>query len=142
MSESWLLDNSAWSRRFSGTLSEASARQLADDLEARRLVVCLPFLLEAGYSARDRADHDRLMELFSSLPSIGLDEAIERRTMETQAQLVRSGHHRIPPVDVLIAAAADVTDHGVLHYDAHYDLILEQTDLAYESRWLAPPGTL
>lgn len=82
------------------------------------------------------------MELFSNLPSIRLDDAIERRTVKTQAQLVRTGHHRIPPVDVLIAAAADITDHGVVHYDAHYDLILEQTELSYKSRWLAPKGSL
>jgi len=46
------------------------------------------------------------------------------------------------PVDLIIAAIADTAGIGVLHYDAHYDLILEQTDLRFESRWLAPRGSI
>ncbi len=102
----------------------------------------LPFLMEAGYSARDSSDRNRLFDLFGTLDSIEIDRRTEQRTVDAQAQLTRTGHHRIPPVDVLLAALADLNGLGVLHYDAHYDLILEWTDLSYDSRWLAPRGVL
>lgn len=68
--------------------------------------------------------------------------AAERRALDAQAQLARIGHHRLPPVDLLIAALADRHELGVLHYDDDYDLIAETTDLRFESVWLAPRGTL
>ncbi len=142
MSARWLLDNSSWSRRGSPNLTQEVRAKLADDLEAGLLVVTLPFLMEAGYSARDTADRDRLFDLFDTLDSIEIDRRVEQRTVDAQAQLTRTGHHRIPPVDVLLAALADLNGLGVLHYDAHYDLILEWTDLSYDSRWLAPRGVL
>jgi predicted nucleic acid-binding protein len=42
--------------------------------------------------------------------------------------------------DLLIAAAAQDAALGVLHYDAHFDRLA--TVLSFESRWLAPPGSL
>jgi len=40
----------------------------------------------------------------------------------------------------LIAAAAQDASVGVLHYDAHFDRLAEVLD--FESRWIAPPGSL
>jgi predicted nucleic acid-binding protein len=62
--------------------------------------------------------------------------------VEGQAQLARVGHHRLPPVDLLIAALADRHGLGVLHYDHDYDLIAEKTDLAFDSVWLAARGSI
>ena len=59
-----------------------------------------------------------------------------------QRQLARVGHHRLPPVDLLVAATADRHRLGVLHYDRDYDLIAEKTDLDFDSVWLAAPGTI
>jgi len=138
----WLLDNSAWARRFSLAGNEAAAASLASDLENSRLVTCLPFMLEAGYPARDESGYREVSALLASLPSAELDQHAQARSLEAQQQLTRSGHHRIPPVDLLVAAVADTSGIGVLHYDAHYDIILEQTDLVFESRWLAPRGSI
>ena len=44
--------------------------------------------------------------------------------------------------DLLIAATAQDSVIRVLHYDAHFDVILEHTTLSYESVWLAPQGSL
>jgi predicted nucleic acid-binding protein len=142
LNQGWLLDNSAWSRRADPSLPLEFRAGLADDLEAGLLVVSLPFLMEAGYSARDAAERDRLFELSGTLELVGLDQKAEERSLDAQAQLARSGHHRIPPVDILIAALADIHRLGVLHYDTHYDLILERTDLRYESRWPGPRASL
>lgn len=142
MSGPWLLDNSAWARRFSLGANEEAAASLASDLENSRLVTCLPFVLEAGYSARDGSEYRRGSALLASLPSAEPDQPARARSLDAQLQLTRTGHHRIPPVDLLIAAVADTAGIGVLHYDAHYDLILEQTDLVFDSRWLAPRGSI
>jgi predicted nucleic acid-binding protein len=137
-----LLDNSAWVRLNAPALPHARTSELADALEAGQLATCLPFLLEAGSSARDARDHDRLLDELLALPHFALDEAAERRALDAQRQLARIGHHRLPPVDLLVAALADRHGLGVLHYDHDYDLLAERTDLSFESVWLAPRGSL
>jgi predicted nucleic acid-binding protein len=135
-----LLDNSAWARVEA--LPEECARELADALEAGQVAVCLPFVLESGYSARSAADHDELVEELLSLPFVAIDEPVERRAVDAQRQLARVGHHRLPPVDLLMAAIADRHGLGVLHYDHDYDLIAAKTDLRFASVWLAERGSL
>jgi len=77
-----------------------------------------------------------------SLPYFHIDVDVERRALDPQRQLVRIGHHRLPPVDLLVAALADRYDLAVLHYDRDYDVIAEKTDLTFTSEWLVPRGTL
>ena len=101
-----------------------------------------PFLLEAGYLARNAAGHAELMADLLSLPFAPIDREVEERALEAQGALARTGHHRIPPVDLLIAAIADRHGHGVVHYDADYDLIAKGTSLRFESLWLAKRGSL
>jgi predicted nucleic acid-binding protein len=137
-----LLDNSAWVRLGDRALPAGRADEIADALESGSLGACLPFMLEAGYSARTAREHDQLFEELLALPHYHLDDAAERRALDAQAQLARVGHHRLPPVDLLVAALADRYGLGVLHYDHDYDLIAEKTDLRFESVWLAPRGML
>lgn len=138
----WLLDNSAWYHRFHADLPKRSADRLVADLEAGNLIVSPPFRLEAGYSARSESEYRELMEVFDACPAAELSVEAVDRSVEAQAQLVRTGHHRIPPVDLLVAAIAEVEGIGVFHYDSDFDLILDHTDLDYESRWLADRGTI
>jgi predicted nucleic acid-binding protein len=137
-----LLDNSAWVRLADSALPTERADHIADDLESGRIAACLPFLLEAGYSARNAREHDQLLAELRSLPHFHLDDVVEERALAAQAQLARVGHHRLPPVDLIIAALADRQELGVLHYDHDYDLIADNTDLAFDSVWLADRGTL
>lgn len=137
-----LLDNSAWARLADPALGDDRVTEIADAFEAGRVATCLPFLLEAGYSARNARDHDELLAELLALPRFSIDEDVERRALEAQRQLARVGHHRLPPVDLLVAALADCHGLGVLHYDRDYDLVAEKTDLDFESVWLAPVGTL
>jgi hypothetical protein len=44
------------------SLPQARADEIADLIEQGRIGVCLPFLLEAGYSARSGIDHRALMD--------------------------------------------------------------------------------
>ena len=142
MTTTLLLDNSAWVRLGDMALPAERAEEIADALESGSIAACLPFMLEAGYSARTSREHDELLAELLALPQYHLDEAAERRALDAQAQLARVGHHRLPPVDLLIAALADRHELGVLHYDHDYDLIAEKTDLRFDSVWLADRGAL
>jgi hypothetical protein len=137
-----LLDNSAWARLADPSLPDERANDLADALESGEIAVCLPFLLESGYSARNAREHDRLLRDLLALPRLSITEAVEERALDAQRQLARVGHHRLPRVDLLMAAIADRHGVGLLHYDHDYDLIADKTDLDFPSVWLAPRGTL
>ncbi|HEY5194234.1 MAG TPA: PIN domain-containing protein [Solirubrobacteraceae bacterium] len=137
-----LLDNSAWSRILDGAVDEERAETVAGWIEQRYLATSLPFLLEAGYSARSASDHQALMAQLDLLPRIHIGRETERLALQAQRELALVGHHRLAPMDLLIAACAYETGVGVLHYDSDYDIIAARTCLAFESEWLVPPGTL
>jgi predicted nucleic acid-binding protein len=109
------------------------------DLE---LATCLPFLLEAGYSARSGRERSAMMADLAKLPRVVIDKEIEAAALDAQRELADVGHHRLPPADLVIAACADAAGMGVLHYDSDYDLLLEHTSLTFQSEWLAQPGVL
>jgi predicted nucleic acid-binding protein len=133
-----LLDNSAWARRNHSLVRE----RLAGLIEDGAVGVCLPFLLEAGYSARSGSDHAQLLADLSVLLRVEIDREIEALALRAQEQLAQVGHHRLAPSDVVIAACAHQAGAGVLHYDRDYDLITEHTELRFECEWLAPAGSL
>lgn len=137
-----LLDNSAWVRLVQGAVPEDRRDEIAGWMDRRGLGVCLPFLLEAGYSARTAADRKALMARFAQLPRVAIDSEVERLALHAQRELAEVGHHRLSPLDVLIAACAHRAEAGVLHYDRDYDLIAQHTSLNFESEWLAAAGTL
>lgn len=137
-----LLDNSAWSRFWRPGLAENRYREIADWLNGKMLGTCLPFLLEAGYSARSLKDHDAIVSNLVLLPRAPITEDVERLALEAQSDLARIGHHRLRPADILIAACAHEAGAGVLHYDKDYDVLREHTRLRFRSEWLAPAGSL
>jgi predicted nucleic acid-binding protein len=138
----FLMDNSAWVRLADSALSEKRRNDIADQLAAGDVATCLPFLLEAGYSARNAREYDDLLDELRALPHLAIDDDIEALALEAHRQLARVGHHRLPPVDILVAAIAHRHEVGVLHYDRDYDLILSKTSLDFASVWLARRGTL
>jgi len=138
-----LIDNSAWSRlSASSGLSPRRREEVAEALEAGEIFTCLPFLLEAGYSARSGGDYAGMLSGLLSLPRVEIDADVEQLALDAQRNLARIGHHRMPPVDVLLAAIAARHGLGVLHYDADYDVLARRTDLEFTSVWLARRGSL
>lgn len=111
-------------------------------METQQLATCLPFLLEAGYSARSGSDRASIMADLAYLPHVEIDRDVERLALAAQRELADIGRHRLAPADVIIAACAHAADMGVLHYDGDFDLLAERTSLTFKSEWLAPPGTL
>lgn len=137
-----LIDSSAWVRIGKDDLPDSRAMEIAEDFAMGRLAVCLPFLLETGFSAQKKDDYVFLHDDLAALPTFAIDTEVERRALTAQAQLARISHHRIPPSDVIIAAIADRHQIGVLHYDKDFDLLLERTGLDFHSEWLMPRGSL
>jgi predicted nucleic acid-binding protein len=137
-----LLDNSAWSHMGQDRLAEDRRQQVAEWMADGEIAACLPFLLEAGYSARSAAAHHSMMAGLTRLPRIQITAQIEEHTIAAQHELALAGHHRLPPADLLIAACAQDAGAGVLHYDGDYDVICQLTGLTFKSEWLAPRGTL
>lgn len=137
-----LLDNSAWSRLLRGAVPRDRASAIAAWMSRGEIAVSLPFLLEAGYSARSGADRRTMMAKLDQLPRIAIDKEVERLVLRAQRELAEVGHHRLAPIDVMIAACAHRADAGVLHYDGDYDILAEHTSLLFDNEWLAPPGTL
>jgi len=137
-----LIDNSAFARLQHPQLSAERATEIADLLERRRLAVCLPFLLEAGYSARDGGDHAALLGALRHLEHLPITSAAADLALLAHAELARVGRHRVKPPDVIIAALAHAHSCGVLHYDHHYDVIARRSGLSFGSEWLAPAGSL
>lgn len=137
-----LLDNSAWARIVTGTLQDERAETIAGWIERRELATCLPFLLEAGYSARSSAHHKEIMDDLGSFRCVQMTAATERRAARAQGELAAVGHHRLSPIDVMIAACAHEAGAGVLHYDRDYDLLARHTALDFASEWVAPAGSL
>jgi predicted nucleic acid-binding protein len=124
------------------SLPLARSDEVANALESGLVFASLPFLLEAGYSARNVQEHRELVEELLALPWASIDEEVEQRAIDAQGQLARAGHHRMPPVDVLLAALAERYELGVLHYDHDYDALASKTDLRFSSVWLVQPGSL
>ncbi|MBS1676110.1 MAG: PIN domain-containing protein [Actinobacteria bacterium] len=137
-----LIDNSAWSLLLSGRVPRGRLDEVVEMLDSDELATCLPFLLEAGYSTRSVTDHEQSIDRLRTLPSVSIDADIEATAGKAQRELARVGHHRLSPVDLMIAACAHEAGMGVLHYDRDYDRLAELTSLRFESVWVAPAGSL
>lgn len=131
----YLADTSAWNR------SRLVADRWAELIDRNDLALCTPVRLELLHSARGKADFAELAWELDGLPQLALDRRAERRASRTQAGLATRSQHRGPkPIDLLIAAIAEVHGVALLHYDRHFDLIAHVTGQPAE--WLARRGSL
>ncbi len=99
--------------------------------------------LELLYSARDRPEFDDRERELAELRDVPISRSVTNAALQAFRRLAhaRPPQHRGPSLaDLLTAASAQDAGIGVLHYDAHFDALA--TVLAFESRWLAPRGSL
>jgi len=134
----YLADTSAAARLL---ISDKFDGQWAPALESGLIALCDITELEILYSATSRADRQakkqRLHQLFnwSTTP-----DGIFARAHEIQQLLTDHGEHRSAgPVDLVVAAAAELSDLTLLHYDADFETIAKHT--GQRTRWLSEPGT-
>ena len=70
-----------------------------------------------------------------------MPEGLWARARETQLALASAGdHRRVPPADLLLAAAAEESGVVLVHYDRDYERIATATELRQE--WLTTDGAL
>jgi predicted nucleic acid-binding protein len=91
-------------------------------------------------TAQNQADFEALEEQLDALRQVPLTQGIVRSARAALHTLSATNHHRLPFQDALIAASAAHKSWGVLHYDGDFDTL--SNALAFESRWIAPPGSL
>ncbi|SBW18840.1 hypothetical protein FDG2_0848 [Candidatus Protofrankia californiensis] len=127
MTESWLIDKSAMVRIPAHPDEPVWSRRIDQGL----VHICAVTLLEVGYSARNGAEHARLLgtpPLARMVIQWDLPTAVTRRAYEVQGMLAAAGHHRAPSVpDLLIAATAETTGLTVLHGDKDFELVADLT---------------
>lgn len=135
-----LFDTGAWTwardRRF-----PRLAEWFNEEVGAGRVLVCDLVILELTRLAPndDRArDVAGRLDAFESVP---MPASLWARAREVQLALAPEGdHRRVPPADLLLAAAAETAEVPLVHYDRDYERIAAVTDLRH--RWLAPDGSL
>jgi predicted nucleic acid-binding protein len=133
----YLVDKSALARMP----IEAVRARLAPIIEAGEAATCAIIDLEVLFSARNHEEHERIRQRRSlAYHSVPVTEAILRRAIDIQAELARSGRHRVPIPDLIIAAAAEASGLTLLHYDHDYDLIAEVTRQPAE--WVVKRGSV
>lgn len=131
----YLADTSAWHR--SGRVAD----RWEPLLETDEIALCTPVRLELLLSARGPADYRALYSDLAQVRHLRLDDRCERAAARIQAALAERSKHRGPtPVDLLIAAIAEVNGATLLHYDRHFDTIARVTGQPME--WLARRGSL
>lgn len=132
-----LLDASAFWRLRSRQLDPDRRRQVAEWIGRGIVAASTPLLLETR-AGRDLPPVDP-----GELPWLWITERAERRATDLQNQLRAAHQHLgVPPLDYLIAAVAE--DHGasILHYDADFERLAANTDLAATVEALTPLGSL
>jgi predicted nucleic acid-binding protein len=133
----YLIDKSALARM---PLEKVRDR-LAPILEAGEAATCAIIDLEVLFSARNREEHDRIRQRRAlAYQNIPITETLLRRAIDVQAELARTGRHRVPIPDLIIAAAAEASGLTLLHYDRDYDLIAEVTGQPAE--WVVERGSV
>lgn len=96
--------------------------------------------LEIGYSARSAKEWDQAIDALDAFELIETSADHFRRARQVQ-RLLASKHQRGRKVpDLVIAAAAEVNDLAVLHYDADFDRIASVTGQRVD--WVVPAGSV
>ncbi|QES49881.1 VapC toxin family PIN domain ribonuclease [Streptomyces venezuelae] len=132
----YLIDKSALAR-----YPRPAVRAVLDPLHrAGLLAVCGAVELEILYSARSKADAERIRDEMRGFEWLPTPDEVWDRAFEVQTELIDRGSWRaVSMADLLIAATAERHGAIVLHYDGDYDMIRAVT--AQPTQWVVPAGT-
>ncbi|MCG6956853.1 MAG: PIN domain nuclease [Gemmatimonadetes bacterium] len=133
----YLVDKSALARMTSAPVRA----RLGPLIQAGAIATCSIVDLEVLYSARNHEEHERIRaRRLLAYERVPLTQRVFDRAVEVQGALARTGHHRLPIPDLIVAAAAESAERIVLHYDADFDRIAEVTGQPVE--WVVPRGSV
>lgn len=137
MTARYLLDKSALARMA----TPAVEARLAPLIETGQVATCAVIDLEVLFSARNLADYEAIRQRRKfAYRSVPVTEGTFERALSVQRELAKTGRHRVPINDLLIAAAAEQAGLIVLHYDRDFDLIASATGQPVE--WVVERGSV
>ena len=99
--------------------------------------------LELLWETQDPLAFDRRRNRLEALEEIPIDERVWRRATDVFERLGADGplhHRRVKIPDLVIAAAAEIAEVPLAHYDRDFELIAEVT--GQPVRAIAPLGSL
>jgi hypothetical protein len=83
----------------------------------------------------------QVAERLSAFDALAMPETLWSRARLLQLLLAGDGdHRRVPPANLLLAAAAEAADVPLVHYDRDYERIAAVSGLRH--RWLVADGAL
>lgn len=132
----YLIDTSALARMAQ------TPERWEEQVSAGLIAVCPIIELEVLFSARSMDERQRLLRLLRAMYGwVAMPDRVYQRAADVQEALTKRGQHRCAgPVDLLVAATAELENLTVLHYDRDYETIARVT--GQPTQWLAPSGTL
>lgn len=135
-----LFDTGAWTwardRRFPELTAWFNAA-----VEAGLVLVCDLVILELTRLAPNERRARDVAERLAAFEAIAMPAGLWDRARGTQLALAANGdHRRVPPADLLLAAAAEEAEVALVHYDRDYERISSVVGLSQE--WLVADGTL
>lgn len=135
-----LFDTGAWTwardRRFTELTAWFNAA-----VEAGLVLVCDLVILELTRLAPNERRAREVTGRLAAFEAVPMPAGLWDRARETQLALAANGdHRRVPPADLLLAAAAEQAGVALIHYDRDYERIAAVGGLRQE--WLVADGTL
>ncbi len=110
-------------------------------VEAGLVLVCDLVILELTRLAPNEQRAREVVGRLAVFEAIPMPAGVWARARETQLALASTGdHRRVPPADLLLAAAAEESGVALVHYDRDYERIATASELS--QKWLAPDGAL
>jgi predicted nucleic acid-binding protein len=135
-----LIDTGVWTwvrdRRFPRLAEWFNAA-----VEAGLVLVCDLVVLELIRLAPNERRAREVAGRLAAFEALPMPAGLWHRARETQLELAgRGDHRRVPPADLLLAAAAEEAGVALVHYDRDYERISGVSGLRHQ--WLVPDGTL
>jgi len=136
--EQYLIDTSALMRMQHPAANSAWRSKVRSGV----VRVCEATEMEFLYSCRSRREFEEQRDdLAESYPGQPMSDRVWMRAHEVQHELAkRSCLRSAGPIDLLVAATAELEGLTVLHYDADFDTVAKVTD--QPTRWILPAGTV
>lgn len=112
-------------------------KQVTDGL----VLVCDVVVLELIRLTPNESRAQEVAGRLDAFEFVAMGAELWTRARELQSLLSASGdHRRVPPIDLLIGAAAERADVPLVHYDRDYERLARVS--ALQHHWLVPDGAL
>lgn len=105
------------------------------------MLVCDLVVLELTRLAPNEERARGVAERLDAFESVSMPGKLWNRAREVQILLAPKGdHRRVPPADLLLAAAAEAAGIPLVHYDRDYERVATVTGLRH--MWMVADGSL